>query len=1305
MKKFTLLTLTLLMAIILSGQIIHVPADYPTIQQAIDTADVGDTVLVSPGTYVENINFNGKDITVASLFLTTQDTSYISQTIIDGNHAGSVVAFYYGEDSTAMLCGFTVTNGYSGSGGGIYCSNSSSPIISNLRITGNSTFSPSRPQPHPGEGGGIYLGWGSAMTLKNVNIYNNSSDVYGGGIYLGQNAIPIFDSINRCNIYFNVAAEGNDLYSGSFIEMIVDTFTVSVPTEFHAAPISNFSFDILHGTHSQANADLYVSPYGDNNNNGLTVDDPLKTIFGAFSYVLTDSLNPKTIHLLEGTYSPSSNCERFPLYFPDYITLAGIEDTSVILDAENTAGVLKFRNDIHSNISDMTITHGSTAGISCSNSSPIIHDVIIINNNGSGIICNSSSSPELSDVTITGNSANQGGGISCSNSTPMFDSLNRCNIYMNIATEGNDLYSDTFLEVIVDTFTVLYPNEYVAAPFSNFSFDIQHGYHEQLNADLFVSPDGNDANSGLTADEPLKTVEAALIYILPDSLNHNTIHLQAGTYSPSTTGEDFPINIIDYINLTGVAESEVILDAEETASVIRINGTVSDTLSGMTITRGSSSYGSGIYCYDSQPTLKNVTITGNSASDCGGGIYCLYSRLTLSNVSITDNSGGGIYCTENSNLMLQNVIITGNSAFGGGGISCVSSGLTLENVSIIGNSSDNIGGGIYCAYADLTMVNITLNNNSSNYCAGGIYCSNSSLSLTNITISANSAGSEGGGIYCDNSSLVFDTIDRCNIYCNVAPLGNDLYATSFLNVIADTFTVLNPTAFHASPLSNFSFDILHGYFEQVNANLFISPAGDDNNSGLTPGDPLKTIHHALNIILPPNTVYLLEGQYSPSSNGEYFPVCIPENLNLEGEADSLVILDADSTSNVVQFNNNNSTHLSGVTIMGGFNDDRGGGIYFDNSSPSLTNVTITGNSASNHGGGISCFLSNPTLENITISSNSAGIGGGIDCLNSNPMLIDVTLTGNSASLGSGIYCMASSPSLENVTFLGNSSGGGAVLQFSYSSSATMENAIIVGNFGGAISCAYSSYSVLKNVTIAGNSSDGGSEIFCHEGGNVTMINTIMYDDSLPEIYFYPYGLPNSITISNSDLKGGEAGIVTNNNGTVNWLEGNIDEDPLFVNSGENSYALSDGSPCIDTGTPDTTGLNLPPWDIIGNYRIWDGDGDGIAVVDMGAYEYGSIPVGIDNPRVDSRQSAVGSYPNPFCDYTTFDYELEEPMTVTLTIFNHLGQQIEVLINEHQSAGTHQVRWNAEDLPAGVYFYRLSSTANRQLSTGKIVVVK
>lgn len=118
-----------------------------TIRRGIELAYVGDTVLIHPGNYVENVNFRGKKILLGSEFILDGDTSKISQSVIDGsnpNHPDtcSVVLFCSGEDSTSKLVGFTLRNG-TGShvasigdptakcGGGVCCYLHSSPTISN----------------------------------------------------------------------------------------------------------------------------------------------------------------------------------------------------------------------------------------------------------------------------------------------------------------------------------------------------------------------------------------------------------------------------------------------------------------------------------------------------------------------------------------------------------------------------------------------------------------------------------------------------------------------------------------------------------------------------------------------------------------------------------------------------------------------------------------------------------------------------------------------------------------------------------------------------------------------------------------------------------------------------------------------------------------------------------------------------------------------------------------------------------------------------------------------------------------------
>jgi len=164
--------IVIISALTVSGTIINVPDDQTTIQAGIDASSNGDTVLVQPGTYIENINFNGHNIVLGSLYLTTANESYIGTTIIDGDSSGSVV-IAVGLDSTAMLCGFTITNGAGENGGGINMSGGLK-VTKNI-ISHNYVFD---------DGGGIRL-WGGTLSkiIDNVISYN-IAEGSAGGIYV-----------------------------------------------------------------------------------------------------------------------------------------------------------------------------------------------------------------------------------------------------------------------------------------------------------------------------------------------------------------------------------------------------------------------------------------------------------------------------------------------------------------------------------------------------------------------------------------------------------------------------------------------------------------------------------------------------------------------------------------------------------------------------------------------------------------------------------------------------------------------------------------------------------------------------------------------------------------------------------------------------------------------------------------------------------------------------------------------------------------------------------------------------------------
>jgi hypothetical protein len=152
-------------------------AQYITIQSAINASANGDIVLVSPGTYYENVDYNGKQITLENLEATTNDTTYISTTVIDGNNTGCCVRFHNAEQN-ATLRGFTLSHciGYPiGSesqrrGGAIQLWTNISATIMNCNIAENRASS----------GAGIFA-YESSVLFRGLKIHHNFATEIGGG--------------------------------------------------------------------------------------------------------------------------------------------------------------------------------------------------------------------------------------------------------------------------------------------------------------------------------------------------------------------------------------------------------------------------------------------------------------------------------------------------------------------------------------------------------------------------------------------------------------------------------------------------------------------------------------------------------------------------------------------------------------------------------------------------------------------------------------------------------------------------------------------------------------------------------------------------------------------------------------------------------------------------------------------------------------------------------------------------------------------------------------------------------------------
>ncbi|MCD4696950.1 MAG: hypothetical protein K8S16_12000, partial [Bacteroidales bacterium] len=366
--------------------------DHTAIQAGINAATTGDTVLVWPGTYFENIDYNSKSITVASLYLTTQDESYIHSTIIDGNMNDVVVKIINCLSENAAIHGFTVQHGFATTsieaGGGIVVK-SSNCQIENCILKYNKGHA----------GGGIYS-HNSNVKLSGNIIKENHAIMAGGGLAAVLNSGVEFDTINLNSIFLNYAGQGCDIYKAipdQPLNVVLDTFTVQSPDLFFIYSINNsgpplydISIDIQNHKITPIQSDLYVDPdLGDNNNSGISEDEPMKNIYHALIKIQPDTINTRNIYLKNGVYSWLASSELFMLNCRGYVNIIGESAENTILDGNYLTPLIKSNiSTEHLSIKNITLTRangsslvGVNAPIRIRGTDHIIFDSVIVKKN------------------------------------------------------------------------------------------------------------------------------------------------------------------------------------------------------------------------------------------------------------------------------------------------------------------------------------------------------------------------------------------------------------------------------------------------------------------------------------------------------------------------------------------------------------------------------------------------------------------------------------------------------------------------------------------------------------------------------------------------------------------------------------------------------------------------------------------------------------------------------------------------------------------------------------------------------------
>jgi PKD repeat protein len=512
--------------------------------------------------------------------------------------------------------------------------------------------------------------------------------------------------------------------------------------------------------------------------------------------------------------------------------------------------------------------------------------------------------------------------------------------------------------------------------------------------------------------------------------------------------------------------------------------------------------------------------------------------------------------------------------------------------------------------------------------------------------------------------------------------------------------------------------------------IYVNPDGSGDYTNLKDG---------AEALYDGDTLLVADAIYTGSNN---------KNISLEGKSVTICsengpencIIDCESSGFAFILGNNNAlTCINGFTIRNTHNINKGGAINCENASARIENCIFENCGSEDNGGAI--FGSNsPELTIIDcqfVNNWSGSSGGAIQCNNitdvvlnnssfngcstildggaiyisdcNSVSLIEDIISDGSAQYGGGIYSICcDSLEMKNLSLISNISsqfGGGVYLG---EANARIENCIISDNsatrgaglyldesalltinsritdnsaslLGGGI---YSDGSTLHSVncTISNNTADSyGGGIFVY-GSTVDVENSIFWGDTPQEIY------PTSadLTAEYSDIQGGWTG------------ETNIDSDPLLVAGEPFDYRLTLGSPCIDAGYNDFVTTDS---DLDGNQRIWDGNDDGVAIVDMGCYEFGAPSVGINpEPETQDAFKLSQNYPNPFSTSTKIPFNLHrrDAKSAEIKIYNIKGQLVkEFKIENSKFEITGKVIWDGTDesgkqLPSGIYLYKLSA---------------
>lgn len=425
--------------------------------------------------------------------------------------------------------------------------------------------------------------------------------------------------------------------------------------------------------------------------------------------------------------------------------------------------------------------------------------------------------------------------------------------------------------------------------------------------------------------------------------------------------------------------------------------------------------------------------------------------------------------------------------------------------------------------------------------------------------------------------------------------------------------------------------------------------------------------------------------------------------------DTIVFTSNDTIQNWkgIKFNSANSNSKMSYCII---EKSKASGLKVYNCSPSFTNMIVRNNLGIgimtpdyDGGGGINLRNSNSIFDSILVIDNFCIIGGGVFCIYSNVIIKNSAIKHNrSFYTAGGIYLYEkASMKLLNVKIIDNyytdspwgttpnvapglhcfkfvkceiinsviaNNNGNGIDVTSYNSpgNISIKNSVIMNNNENGIEF-YETKTYITNSIISNNKEYGVYNSASNISGDYEhLLNNNIYNNTLGSFYKCNQWIGKNITVN------------SNNDSCDAYL--NIQKDPMFVSNTD--YHLQYGSPCIDAGVNDSVAF---AFDMDNNNRIFDGDSNGVATVDMGVYEFNKpFYLSIKNNEKEVLDFDVKLYPNPSNNLINIYFENNENTYVE--VMNVNSQKIISKPLENNIVN----KISISDLQTGIYFIRVYS---------------